>query len=758
MKKGKIIISIFLLVITLATTLNISFTSLETATTSITQNKAVSEEDDGYQGLIIKADELVADSTDLSIIKENTKHLQECIDKASSLGGGKVKIPSGTYYFAPQKSNERRNEDYVIKARSNVIVEGGEIFDNITVLKPYGIAGELTDTISGGIDMFYYNEYADSNYENTTYLENADFRNFTIDGENAGIKGKYNSSGKGFMLNLAKNCDLENITVKNTSATGIGIDCPINCTITNCIAINCGVAASKTDVGGSGFGISHGYDKNESIVVKNCTSIGNKKYGFFVGHMSVYFDKNSEIYSAEENKGMVISNCMAEANMYDFGGATANDVTLENCLSNSMKQENIIAFRFDDNSRRIHIVNCTSNQRFEDVKDYDDFYYEPVYWALNNGITNGISEKEFAPYKTISVGEALRLIWRFNERDIALGIPSECFEEECTRINFIQYLMILTVGSPYVEGENNFVDIKPGSFNEHYVNWAVSLGIVKGTSPNTFSPDKPCSRAEAITFLYRYAHSKTDYSITYNLDGGEAPITNYTGYTSGIDEFELANPTKEGYTFVGWTGSSYSSFMEQDYYLPKMEVKINKTDCGNKTYTANWVPNGYSVCFNSNGGTGTMSNQYFIYDDVPQQLLKNEFKRTGYVFVGWNTNADGTGIVYKDEDVVRNLSTIKDEVKTLYAQWKPLQVKYKVEHYKQNSNGTYPKRPTETQTFKALADTKVTPSTKKYAGYSNPARKTVIVAADGSTVVKYYYKKLKSPAMITIVKNPTNNI
>lgn len=757
MKKGKTILSIVLLVITLVTTLNISSTNLETASTSIVQNKAVYEEDDGYQGLIIEADKLVADTTDLSIIKENTKHLQECIDEASNLGGGKVKIPSGTYYFAPQKSNERKNEDYVIKARSNVIVEGGEKFDNLTILKPYGIAGELTDTISGGIDMFYYNEYADSNFENTTYLENADFRNFTIDGENAGIKGKYNSSGKGFMLNLAKDCDLENITVKNTSATGIGIDCPINCTITNCIAINCGVAASKTDVGGSGFGISHGYDKNESIVVKNCTSIGNKKYGFFVGHMSVYFDKNSEIYSAEENKGIVISNCMAEANMYDFGGVTANDVTLENCLSNSMKQDNIIAFRFDDNSRRIHIVNCTSNQKFDDVKDFDAFYYEPVYWALNKGITNGISEKEFAPYETITAGDALRLIWRFTERDSALELPPEWFEAECTRIDFIHYLILLE-GSPYVEGEHNFVDIEPGAYYENDINWAVNLGIVKGTSTNTFSPDKPCSRAEAITFLYRYAHSNTDYSITYNLDGGEAPITNYTEYTSGTDEFELTNPTKEGYTFVGWTGSSYSRFMEQDYYLPKMEVKINKTDCGNKTYTANWVPNSYLVSFNSNGGAGTMSEQYFIYDDVPQPLLKNEFKRTGYVFAGWNTKADGTGIAYNDEEVVKNLSTIKNEVEILYAQWKPLEVKYKVEHYKQNLKGTYPLRPNETEIFKALADTKVTPSTKRYAGYSIPTRKTVTVAADGSTVVKYYYKKLKNTAIITIVKNQKNNI
>ena len=503
MKKSKIIISIILLAVIVITTLNISFTSLSTVATATVGNRTVSEEVDDYQGLIINANKLIADSTDIEVMKGNTKYLQECIDKASRSGGGKVKIPAGIFYFVPQNSNGRKNADYVIKARSNVIIEGaGTDEDKCTILKPYGKAGEFTETIVGGIDMFYYNEYADSNYENTTYLKNADFRNFIIDGENTEIKGDYNSSGKGFMLNLVKNCDYENIIVKNTSATGIGMDCPINCSIKNSVAINCGRNALNTEPGGSGFGISHGYNENESLVIKNCTSIGNKKYGFFVGSMSAYFEDNREIYPAQDNQGIVISNCMAEGNMYDYGGVSAYDVTLEHCLSNSMTPSNIAAFRFDDDSRDIHIINCTSNQRFNDVTDYEVYYYEPVYWALNKGITNGVSKNEFAPNKEISVGEAARLIWRFKERPSALYIPQEEFSAECTREYFIHLLSIFS-GSPYVEYENPFIDVK-GTLHEWDINWACSLGIVAGTSSNTFSPDRPCTRAEAITFLYRY--------------------------------------------------------------------------------------------------------------------------------------------------------------------------------------------------------------------------------------------------------------
>lgn len=751
MKKGKIIISIILLAVIVITTLNISFTSLSTVATAIIENKTVYEEADDYQGLIINANKLVADSTDIETMKENTNYLQECIDKASRSGGGKVKIPSGIYYFIPQNSNGRKNSDYVIKARNNVIIEGaGTEDDRCTILKPYGKAGEFTETIAGGIDMFYYNEYADSNFQNKTYLENADFRNFIIDGEKTEIKGAYNSSGKGFMLNLVKNCDYENIIVKNTSATGIGMDCPINCTIQNSTAIGCGKDAAITDNGAAGFGISHGFDENESIIIRNCTSIGNKKYGFFVVNMSVYFTDNREIYPNQDNQGIVISNCMAEENMYDFGGISAYDVTLEHCLSNSMTPSNIAAFRFDDDSQDIHIINCTSNQRFNDVTDYNAYYYEPVYWALNNGITNGVSKNEFAPNKPISVGEAARLIWRAKERYMALYIPQEEFSAECTRAYFIHLLSIFS-GSPYVEYESPFIDVK-GKLCEPDINWACSLGIVAGTSSNTFSPDRLCTRAEAITFLYRYAHANTDYSITYNLDGGESPKTNYTGYTAGSDEFQLTNPVKKGYTFIGWTGSNYPQFTNQECYIPQMDVKINKTDVGNKTFTANWEPNYYNLRFDSNGGTGTMDEQLFIYDDVPQKLLVNRFTRYGYVFKGWNTKADGTGIAFRDQQVVKNLTTKPNGIVTLYAQWEAKEAKYKVEHYKQNVNGSWPIMPTETETFTAPVGTEVTPSTKTYSGYSIPMEQTVTVNPYGTTVVRYYYKKINNRIKIPISK------
>ena len=76
----------------------------------------------------------------------------------------------------------------------------------------------------------------------------------------------------------------------------------------------------------------------------------------------------------------------------------------------------------------------------------------------------------------------------------------------------------------------------------------------------------------------------------------------------------------------------------------------------------------YTVTFNGNGNTdGSMDNQTFTCD-VEQQLTANSFSRTGYTFTEWNTQADGTGTSYTDQQLVNLSSTNNDNI-TLYAQW-----------------------------------------------------------------------------------------
>jgi uncharacterized repeat protein (TIGR02543 family) len=150
-----------------------------------------------------------------------------------------------------------------------------------------------------------------------------------------------------------------------------------------------------------------------------------------------------------------------------------------------------------------------------------------------------------------------------------------------------------------------------------------------------------------------------EYTIVYNLNNGTAE--NASTYTIESEDITLNNPTREGYTFAGWTGTGLDVVTEN--------VTITKGSTGNKEYTANWTANTYEIVFNSNAGTGSMENETMTYD-VSKTLTANAFTYEDHVFTGWNTQADGNGTSYEDKASVNNLVT--EGTITLYAQWKEL--------------------------------------------------------------------------------------
>ncbi|MBM6779651.1 InlB B-repeat-containing protein [Collinsella tanakaei] len=89
---------------------------------------------------------------------------------------------------------------------------------------------------------------------------------------------------------------------------------------------------------------------------------------------------------------------------------------------------------------------------------------------------------------------------------------------------------------------------------------------------------------------------------------------------------------------------------------------------GKVALTGHARPAQYEVKFDANGGEGIMFPQDFTYD-VAQTLEPNAFTRNGYVFSGWNTEADGSGAFYADQAQVGNLTTEDGAIVTLYAQW-----------------------------------------------------------------------------------------
>lgn len=267
----------------------------------------------------------------------NSANLQALIDTLHENGGGTIYIPSGTYTFA--SNEEHVNGEHCIRMKSNVHIYGD---GTNTILKPTGHTAK-------GLDMFYFNDYVEKGVVN--YLENCVFANFVVDGAETTVDS-YTSSGKGFMINLFKDCYWKNVTVKNTIATGFGVDCPINSAMVDCYAENCGRGASTQNVGASGFGIGYGYSDKENFFMSNCNAKSNKKFGIFFEHQR-RFDST---YKATNNGGFIVSECKAENNYCNFGGVQGINVQFKNCFS---KLANHHGYIFE-NSDNCHALGCYS--------------------------------------------------------------------------------------------------------------------------------------------------------------------------------------------------------------------------------------------------------------------------------------------------------------------------------------------------------------------------------------------------------------
>ena len=119
------------------------------------------------------------------------------------------------------------------------------------------------------------------------------------------------------------------------------------------------------------------------------------------------------------------------------------------------------------------------------------------------------------------------------------------------------------------------------------------------------------------------------YNITYNLNGG-SNVNNPRGYTDESEAITLKNPTKKGYTFTGWTGSNGTT--------PQITVTIAKGSTGDKTYTANFKADTYTIKYNLNGGTANNPTTYTIESNT---ITINNPTKSGYNFAGW-TGSNGS--------------------------------------------------------------------------------------------------------------------
>ncbi len=216
---------------------------------------------------------------------------------------------------------------------------------------------------------------------------------------------------------------------------------------------------------------------------------------------------------------------------------------------------------FDDSAAREKTMSKSDAISFLEGVDaffdvpWNQYYAEPVRWAVEKGITNGTGDYSFSPDDTCTRAQILTFLWRSADSpstsivnpfsDISPSnyyyqaalwayqngmVAGSRFEpsEPCTRAATVTYIW-QSKGSPAADF-STFSDVGADAAYSKAVSWAVNNGITNGTGSNRFSPGEICSRGQIVTFLYRAC------SIEYSSSGtGEAKEYTVNGSTFHIE-------------------------------------------------------------------------------------------------------------------------------------------------------------------------------------------------------------------------------
>ena len=279
--------------------------------------------------------------------------------------------------------------------------------------------------------------------------------------------------------------------------------------------------------------------------------------------------------------------------------------------------------------------------------------------------------------------------------------------------------------------------------------------------------------------------------ISDNLSTIEGTIELYAEWVNPT--VDLDKPKRDGYLLAGWQ-------------LNDKNIGLNYTFESDINVNAIWTPITYNVHYDGNNNTtGEMPDSKHTYDDINSKVNENKYEKSyniiydfgyaidnkivekQYKFIGWSLEKNGS-VTIQNNGQTGNLTNENNKTVNLYAQWEEEYIDmiedperlgytfegwydggtkvttlngisknttltakwtpkdgtvYKVNHYKMDINGNYPKEPTETDSFKGKTESSVTPEVKDYVGFKKPPKETTTIKGDGTTVVNYKYEREK---------------
>lgn len=272
--------------------------------------------------------------------------IQAAIDACTAAGGGEVYLPAGTYAI----------EDSLVP-HSNVTIVGDGM--DLTIIAPSWVANK---------SAFHYDS---GTYNSGNPHVAMHFRDFTIDGSGAS-NSSYTTNCKGFYALYMQDCSFTRVCVRDSFATGFGVDFLVRVSFDQCLAIGCGSGLTNPDTqfGGNGFGIGTGGYANEEVSFTGCHAYGGNNNGFLFEAQATAF----------QGRYFTMTGCTSRENYRNLRLSGMECFTATGCHFHNADDDNIYitgsVFKNIVNPSKIVINGCV-------VKDAGD-----------NGITIGTADMD----------------------------------------------------------------------------------------------------------------------------------------------------------------------------------------------------------------------------------------------------------------------------------------------------------------------------------------------------------------------------
>ena len=215
---------------------------------------------------------------------------------------------------------------------------------------------------------------------------------------------------------------------------------------------------------------------------------------------------------------------------YELGGLTVRDVD-GNELDLKRERSGDYTFTMPKSSVSVSISFVREDDALFDDVFAGDYYYNAVQWAAEQGITGGVSKNLFAPDAACTRAQIVTFLWRAAgspepetmsafadvpatayyakavawavENGITKGLSADAFgpDAPCTRAQAVTFLARALDES--ADGAADFTDVSADAYYAKPVAWAVEANVTNGVSKTQFAPNETCTRAQIVTFLYR---------------------------------------------------------------------------------------------------------------------------------------------------------------------------------------------------------------------------------------------------------------